>query len=84
MQVPGTTNAQERVQFRFAEDMSGIEIQRIWDYKGVVLRVYASESANWVLKKSSDDTKGNLTVTALGNWYKKTNAWVLPWKQAVA
>lgn len=84
VQVAGPKNRSERVRFRFGADMSSVEISRIWNYKGVMLRVGASEPATWVSKTSLNDVNGNMTVTELGNWYRKLDAWVLPYKLAVA
>ncbi|KAJ4990395.1 hypothetical protein SVAN01_04057 [Stagonosporopsis vannaccii] len=84
VQVPGRNNRSEKLRFRFGADMSSVDISRVWNYNGVMLRIGASEPATWIRKTSLEDIKGNMTATELGNWYKRSEAWVFEWKQAVA
>lgn len=84
VRIEGPVGKGEKLRFRLGENVSSVDIRREWVYNGVTLRIGASEPATWIKKANDADTQGNMTVSAMGTWYKKADAWVFPWKQAVA
>ncbi|KAJ8118020.1 hypothetical protein OPT61_g908 [Boeremia exigua] len=79
--VEGEENSSEVVSFALGENLSTLNIVRRWYYDGGWLSIMASEPGDWVRKASADDFDGNVTVSEMGYWYKRTEPWQFAWKQ---
>ncbi|KAF1933833.1 uncharacterized protein M421DRAFT_414887 [Didymella exigua CBS 183.55] len=71
----------ERVMFRFGQDLTSVDIKRRWTYGETTMTVTASEPAVW--NEGMNPQRQNVTVSQWGKCYKRPNGWKLDWKTMV-
>lgn len=82
MPVAGEGNENEGLSFKFGDNLTSVDLMRVWKHGNMWLRTTASEPTTWVRKVDENDG-GNVTVSELGDWYRKPEGWVFAWRETV-